>query len=328
MFWAHYDDDLVFANPTLLHALESGRHAHSCFITASDAGAGMSAYVDGRERGIRAAYDTMRGARGTWSDRPMVLGNGVGVTLTRPDDDERVSLSFLRLPDGGLRGIGYASTGWQSLAKLVAGELPALRTLDTGQPITVELLRSTVVELVVAYGATTVITHEPGFADLPGDDHPDHQSVGRVVASAVDAGAIDGGVMQYAVGYPAALRPANITADVLARKLQAFASYARHDPVVAREEPHEYLLVRGFGEWLQRHYLVTHDELVRLVADADEVATTATPHAVPHPDSASSVPNALPTHLAPPVRHRATHVRPSGGRRSEHDNPGRTRAEE
>ena len=287
MFWAHYDDDLVFANPTLLHALDAGRRAHSCFMTASDAGAGMSAYVDGRERGIRAAYDVMRGARGTWSDRSVVLENGVSLTLTSPDDDDRVSLSFLRLPDGGLRGNGYASTGWQSLAKLVSGDLPSLRTLDTGQTITVERLRSTVAELVVAYGATTVITHHPGFADLPGDDHPDHQSVGRVVASAVDAGDIDGSVMQYAIGYPAALRPANIASDVLARKLEAFAAYGRHDPVVAREEPHEYLLVRGFGEWLQRHYLVSHDELERLVSDDDDVAMLQP--AEPHTDSAASV---------------------------------------
>ena len=289
MFWAHYDDDLVFANPTLLHALDSGQRAHSCFITASDAGAGMSGYVDGREKGIRAAYDTMRGARGTWSDRSVVLSNGVSVTLTRPDGDDRVSLSFLRLPDGGLRGNGYEYTGWQSLAKLVAGDLPSLRTLDTGQTITVEHLRSTVAELVVAYDATTVITHDPGFADLPGADHPDHQSVGRIVASAVDAGVIDRGLMQYAVGYPAAQRPANIAADVLARKLQAFAAYGRHDPVVAREEPHEYLHVRGFGEWLQRHYLVSHDELARPASDAGEVATGSAPDAVPHTDSAASV---------------------------------------
>jgi len=95
--------------------------------------------------------------------------------------------------------------------------------------------------------------------------------------------------MQYAIGYPAALRPANIAPDLLARKLEAFASYARHDPVVTREQPHEYLLVRGFGEWLQRHYLVSHDELVRLDADADEVAATATPYAVPNADSAAPV---------------------------------------
>jgi hypothetical protein len=98
--------------------------------------------------------------------------------------------------------------------------------------------------------------------------------------------------------------------------------------VVAREQPHEYLRVRGFGEWLQRHYLVSHDELVRLVADSDDVAATTTADAVPHADSAASVGSATPTHSAPPVRHRATNARPSGGRRAEHDNPGRTRAEE
>jgi len=269
MFWAHYDDDLVFANPTLMAALESGQRAHSCFLTASDAGTGMSEYVDGREKGIRAAYDTMRGAHGTWSDRSMVLANGVTLTLTRPDDDDRVSLSFLRLPDGGLRGGGYARTGWQSLAKLVAGELPYLSTLDTGQRVTIEQLRSTVAELVVAYDATTVITHEPGFADLPGADHPDHQSVGRIVVSDVDAGVIDSSLVQYAVGYPGARLPANIEPEILARKLQVFASYAAHDPVVTREEPNDYLLVRGFGEWLKRHYLVPHHELTRLAAEAD-----------------------------------------------------------
>ena len=161
MFWAHYDDDLVFANPTLLHALDAGRRAHSASSPLPTPEQVCPRTSTGEREGIRAAYDTMRGAHGKWSDRSVVLGNGVSLTLTRPDDDDRVSLSFLRLPDGGLRGNGYASTGWQSLAKLVSGDLPSLRTLDTGQPITVELLRSTVAELVVAYGATTVITHHP-----------------------------------------------------------------------------------------------------------------------------------------------------------------------
>ena len=168
MFWAHYDDDLVFANPTLLHALDSGRRAHSCFFTASDAGAGLSGYADGRENGIRAAYDTMRGETGPWSDRSVVLPNGVTLTLTRPDGDDRISLSFLRLPDGGLRGVGYAATGWQSLAKLVTGELSSISTLDTGQALTLDLLRSTVAQLVVDYDATMVISHHPGSVRPPG----------------------------------------------------------------------------------------------------------------------------------------------------------------
>ena len=263
-FLAHYDDDLVFANPTVQHALDSGHRTRSFFFTAGDAGKGMSAYVDGRERGIRAAYDTMRGASGTWSDRSVVLRNGVTATVTRPDGDDRVSLTLLRLPDGGLRGGGYEATGWQSLAMLLSGELPSLRTLDTGQEITLELLRSTVAELVDACGATAVISHHPGFADIPGADHPDHQSVGRIVTATVDAGLIDADIVRYAVGYPGAQHPANIDPDILTRKLEVFAAYASHDPVVARDEVAKYLHVRGFGEWLQRQYLVPHVELERV----------------------------------------------------------------
>ncbi len=264
MFWAHYDDDLVFANPTLLQALERGWHARSFFFTASDAGAGISQYSAGRERGIRDAYDVMRGATGPWSDRSVTLGSGLTVTVTRPDGDDRISLSFLRLPDGGLRGGGYEKTGWESLAKLESGELSSIRTLDTKQPVTLDQLASTVAELVTAYDPTSVITLHPGFADAAGDDHPDHQTVGRIVAATVDAGLIDADLVQYAIGYPGARHPVNIDPALLRRKLEVFAAYGAHDPVVTRAEVADYLHVRGFGEWLQREYLLPHREVERV----------------------------------------------------------------
>ena len=264
MFWAHYDDDLVFANPTLLHALERGWHARSFFFTASDAGAGMSAYAAGRERGIRAAYDVMRGAAGPWSDRSVTLRSGLTVTVTRPDADDRISLSFLRLPDGGLRGGGYANTGWESLAKLESGELSSIRTLDTGQEVTRELLQSTIAELVQDHDPASVISHHPGFADAAGDDHPDHQTVGRMVTAAVDADLIEADRVHYAIGYPGARHPANIDPALLRRKLEVFAAYGAHDPVVTREAVDDYLRVRGFGEWLQREYLLPHREVERV----------------------------------------------------------------
>ncbi|WP_375383827.1 PIG-L deacetylase family protein [uncultured Microbacterium sp.] len=261
MFWAHYDDDLVFANPTLLQALADGHRAHTFFFTGSDAGKGVSEYADGRERGIRAAYDTMRGGSGAWSDETVVLSSGLTVTVTRPDGDDRISLSFLRLPDGGLRGGGYAVTGWHSLPKLLSGELPAIRTIDDEQSVTLEQLRSTVAELVALHDPTIVIANYPGFEDVDGDDHPDHQTVGRVVASVVEAGVIPAEKVRYAIGYPGARRPANIDPILLDRKLTAFAAYGANDPVVAREAVRDYLGVRGFGEWLQREYLVPHSEL-------------------------------------------------------------------
>lgn len=262
-FWAHYDDDLIFASPTLLHALDRGHRIRSFFFTGSDAGKGASDYATGREVGIRAAYDTMLGSSARWSNRTVVLGNGVTVTVTRPDGDDRVALTFLRLPDGGLRGGGYETTGWESLPKLLAGELSSIRTIDTGQEITLDQLRSTVVELVAEYDATVVLSNLPGFAEGADGDHPDHQTVGRIVAAVVDDGLLDAGLVRYAIGYPGAQRPANIAPD-LQRKLEVFASYGAHDAVVARDEVSEYLHVRGFGEWLQREYLVPHRELVRI----------------------------------------------------------------
>lgn len=264
MFWAHYDDDLVFANPTLLQALERGGNAHSFFFTASDAGKGMSDYAADRERGIRAAYDVMRGASGPWSDRSVTLRSGLTVTVTRPDGDERISLSFLRLSDGGLRGGGYAHTGWDSLARLESGELASIRTLDTGQTVTRDALIRTIAELADAHDPAMVISHHPGFADEPGDDHPDHQTVGRLVTAAVDAGLIDADPVRYAIGYPGARHPANIDAALLRRKLEVFAAYGAHDPVVTRAAAEDYLGVRGFGEWLQREYLLPHRDLERV----------------------------------------------------------------
>lgn len=275
MIWAHYDDDLIFANPTLMHTLDRGGRAHACFFTASDAGKGMSPYVDGREAGIRAAYDAMRDRRNEWIDRTITLPHGVTLTLTHPVDDDTVSLSFLRLPDGGLTGGGWWGTGYQTLPKLFSGELPSMTTLDTGQRITVDLLRSTIAHLASAYRPSMVITHHPGYEDAHGEDHPDHQTVGRLVASVVEDGGIPAEIARYAVGYPDANLPANIAPDILRRKLEIFAAYAAHDPVVARGHVDEYLQVRGFGDWLQRHYLERHSGLLlpgrHSAADAESI---------------------------------------------------------
>ncbi|MET0780336.1 MAG: PIG-L family deacetylase [Microbacterium sp.] len=263
-FWAHYDDDLIFANPTLQHALDSGQCLRTMFFSNSDSGKSDAAYAANREVGIRAAYDVVRGASGPWVDRTVTLRNGITLILTRPEGDSRISLLFLRLPDGGLSATGYQRTGWESLPKLVAGDLSALHTIGAGQEVTFDGLQNMVVELVNGYGATAVLASLPGFADGSGGDHPDHRAVGRIVAAPVDAGLIDPGIVQYAMGYPVANLPANIDTDPLTRKLRAFAMYAAHDPVVYCSDDRGCLNVRRFGDMLRRQYLVPHGDLSRV----------------------------------------------------------------
>lgn len=262
-FWAHYDDDLIFANPALQEAFDNGQCLRTFFFTGSDAGEGKSSYASNRELGIRRAYNSVRGQSSLWSDQTVQLRNGVTVTLSRPDGDSRVSLIFLGLPDGGLQGSGYKNTGWESLPKLVEGDIAEMHTLDGEHAVTLDQLQSTVPELVNSYGATEVISHLPGFAEGADGDHPDHRSVGRIVAAPVDAGLINGAIVQFAQGYPVARRPVNLSGDELARKLNTFAIYAANDPVISCKDSAGCLKVNKFGEWLKRQYLIPYAEVVR-----------------------------------------------------------------
>ena len=262
-FWAHYDDDLIFANPALQGAFDAGECLRTFFFTESDAGEGKSSYAVNRETGIRAAYDVLRGSSGPWSDQSVVLRNGVTLTLTRPDGDSRISLLFLGLPDGGLQATGYGKTGWESLPQLVTGDIAEIHSVSSGQAVTLDQLQSTVVELVNSYSAAQVMAHLPGFAEGSGGDHPDHRSVGRIVAAPVDAGLINGAIVQFAQGYPVSRRTANVSGNDLSRKLKAFSVYAAHDPVINCNNGAGCLKVNRFGDWLQREYLIPYAELVR-----------------------------------------------------------------
>lgn len=260
--WAHYDDDLLFAVPTIDEAILDGHGVRQLFLTASDAGSGMSPYVDGRETGIRAAYDVMRGSATAWSDRRDVLSNGVTVTTTSPDDDPRISLSFLRLPDGGLTGGGWYATGYRTITKLLGGNASSLTTLDTGQDLTTARLITTVAAFIADAGATAVITTLPDFAAAGEGDHPDHGGAGRLVAAAVDAGLLDGAIVRYAVGYPGHTWPANLDDETVDRKLSVFAAYGAHDEVV-RRAPDAYLAMPGLGDWLRREHLIDDRDVAR-----------------------------------------------------------------
>ncbi|MDQ1124325.1 PIG-L family deacetylase [Microbacterium trichothecenolyticum] len=260
--WAHYDDDLLFATPTIDRAIRDGHRIRNLFLTASDAGTGMSRYAMGRETGIRAAYDVMRGRSTPWIDQETVLRNGVTVMTTSPEDDPRIVLAFLRLPDGGLTGGGWFATGYRTIPKLLGGQVPSLTTLDTDTPFTAELLIETVAAFLSASEATSVLANMPDLSPHGEGDHPDHGSAGRIVAAAVDAGLVDGTIVRYAVGYPRGAWPANLPAETVARKLAVFAAYGEHDEVMRRDRD-DYLAFPGLGEWLRREHLVEDRDVIR-----------------------------------------------------------------
>lgn len=265
---AHYDDDLLFANPQLITALRSGECVHTVFLTAGDAGKGMG-YVEGRERGLRNAYDAMRGVSGVeWTTREVTLLTGMHATVIAPADDARLTITLLRLPDGNLNGSGFDATGRASLASMNAGTISEMTQVDTGAVVTRDQLLASVQEIIAAFQPHQLITLVPTEATMHvGDDprrpdHSDHGAVGSLVRAAWIGMGYDANAVRYAVGYPGRDLEANVEGQDLRLKIDAFRIYSEDDPVSHCTTDESCLALKPFGTSLQRLYLYTDAELV------------------------------------------------------------------
>jgi len=251
--WAHPDDDIIFANPTISDAVAAGRCVRSVFITAGDAGEGMD-YVTARELGILRAYNAMRGADGEWDATEITLDTGVQVRRLAPKNDARLSVLYLRLPDGNLTGAGFGSTAHATLGKLYDGAVGSLLPVDGGPPVTRDQLVGSIREMATAFTPDSTLTHIPrGSAFAPGD-HPDHSVVGSLIRDALTSDTSVGPGIRYFVGYPSENLPPNLQGAVLDAKVDTFRIYTQQDQVVRCVDRNACLKTRKFGEWLQRSY--------------------------------------------------------------------------
>lgn len=258
---AHYDDDLIFANPTIATAIASGQCVRTVFVTAGDAGSGMT-YATSRESGILHAYDVLRGVAGAWTEEHLVLGTGLPITRFTPADDPDIAVTFLRLPDGNLHGEGFEATGWESLARLSSQSIAAMHTVDTTTPVSLDVLKQSVSELIAAAQPTTLITLVPGWSWAAHRDHSDHSAVGALVRDAAQAAGVSVETMRYSTGYGNKVQPANVTGDALDLKLRAFYEYTQFDHVMkCGSTPVGCLDIKMFGRSLEREYFLTDAEL-------------------------------------------------------------------
>ncbi|WP_225310278.1 PIG-L family deacetylase [Microbacterium testaceum] len=258
--WAHPDDDIIFANPTISDAIGAGRCVRTVFVTAGDAGKGMG-YVQARELGILRAYNAMRGKDGEWDVSEITLDTGMKVRRLTPKDDPRVSALFLRLPDGNITGAGFDATGHATLSKLYDGAAGSLSPVDGGPAVTRDQLVASVRELASAFAPESTLTHIPrGSAFAPGD-HPDHSVVGALVRDTLTSDAAVGPGIRYFVGYPSENLPRNLEGAVLDRKVDTYRIYTQQDQVIRCADRTACLKTRKFGEWLQRSYPKAEGEL-------------------------------------------------------------------
>lgn len=258
--WAHPDDDIIFGNPTISEAIAAGRCVRTVFLTAGDAGRGLD-YTHARELGILRAYNVMRGNEGLWDENEITLDSGMRVDRLTPRGDGRISVFFVRLPDGNITDGGFAATGYATMSKLLDGSIASLAPIDGGPAVSSPQLSASLTEFAEALRPARTLTHIPrGSAFAPGD-HPDHSVVGTLVRDAIGPlGGVGSGV-RYFVGYPSEDLPRNVEGEALDAKVETYRVYSQQDDVIRCADRDACLSTRKFGEWLQRSYPKSEDEL-------------------------------------------------------------------
>lgn len=124
---AHQDDDIVFFGTDVIADLNAGRCVTTVCLTAGDAG-GVARYWLSRERGAVEAHARILGVDAATTDASITIG-AHGLALKTLTAKPRVSMVFMRLPDGNIPGGGFPSNGDTSLQKLWYLEIPSLPTV-------------------------------------------------------------------------------------------------------------------------------------------------------------------------------------------------------
>ena len=251
--WAHPDDDIIFGNPTISDAIAAGQCVRTVFLTAGDAGKGLD-YTHSRELGILRAYNHMRGADGVWDSTIVTLDAGLRLERMTPQGDPRLSVMFVRLPDGNITDGGFDATGHATLSRLIDGQISTLAPIDGGPAVDRGQLSASLSEIATALHPVRTLTHVPRGSSYAPGDHPDHSAVGTLVRDSIGHDAVAAPGILYFVGYPSIDLPRTLDGAVLDAKVETYRIYSQQDSVVRCADRDACLKTRKFGEWLRRSY--------------------------------------------------------------------------
>lgn len=251
---AHQDDELLFMNPDLLHSIQAGDCVRAVYLTAGDAG-NSKFYWLSRERGSEAAYALLGGFADIWHDTGLKIDSQRFATLATPLDESRYSLIFMRLPDGKPDGMGFVSSGFESLAKLESGKQKTIRSVDDQSTFSHKDLVAALTAFMNLYHPDEVRTQLPYNTSTMYGDHSDHLTTGKLATEAFKRYQQQRPTshLAYYTGYPVRDQGPDVAGDDLALKEQAFFMYAQYDTAVCSSM--DLCISAGdYGEYLQRQY--------------------------------------------------------------------------
>ncbi|MHB1518990.1 MAG: PIG-L family deacetylase [Acidimicrobiales bacterium] len=252
---AHADDNLLFMSPDEITLIKHGNAVQVVYLTTGDAGLGQS-YWHLREEGARAGAAYMAGVPNRWR-RGSVALNGHTLVLDTLIPDPRLTMIFMRLPDGNVDGSGWADTSFESLMKLWKRDIPTISSAD-GATYTLGELRDTLVSITKWYKPGTVYTQD--FLGYFGNgDHTDHVATGYLTEHANRIyHAPNRPVFGYQ-GYPIHLLPPNVHGPLLVEKEQTFLAYSKYDSHGCSTLSECFAppwFSATYGNWFERQYVV------------------------------------------------------------------------
>jgi hypothetical protein len=186
-------------------------------------------YWHQREAGSRAAYSYMAGVANHWIETELHIDGHV-ISLQTMVKHPEISLAFLHATDGNMGGEGFEDYNDESLAKLWAGNIGQLETVDHNSTYTRDSLVQTLAQLIAMTSPDQI--HTQDFVDAFGDgDHSDHHTT-AYFANQADAQLPSFIPLTAYRGYPMQYLAPNISGNDLGQKEAAFLIYAQHDGAV------------------------------------------------------------------------------------------------
>lgn len=211
-------------SPDLIGPVQSGSCVTHVFLTSGDAGLGND-YPESREAGNEASYAYMAGVTDSWTEyNATFAGQPVLIrTLAGRPNIQRV---WFRLPDGGLDGSGFGSSGGQSLLKLYYGSISTISDRYGLATYSLSDLVTALGQIIVSLQPSQIHTLDY-LSDYGTGDHSDHQTIARIVAAIPGGLGLSTPVSGY-MAYPASVNYApNLNAGQIQAKSDAFFVYTR-----------------------------------------------------------------------------------------------------
>ncbi|MGZ6295092.1 MAG: PIG-L family deacetylase, partial [Candidatus Limnocylindrales bacterium] len=247
---AHEDDDLLFLSPDLLHDVQGGLCVRTVFVTAGDAGNDADYWMS-REAGSEAAYAEMAGVADIWTANDAGVA-GHPMPLLTLNGLPRISLVFMRLPDGNLNGSGFGAYGNQSLQKLWLGQIGSVAAVDGSSGYSKNGLTGVLAQLMDDYQPDTIRTQDE-VGEFGDGDHSDHHATAYFALAAHQQLTFAHQFISYA-DYETSGRTQNVFGADLTEKQDAYFTYARFDNAVCGSL--DSCSSSDYGAWLGRQYVL------------------------------------------------------------------------